>query len=192
MDERPAFTTQCHCCMGMTMVISIPKTFVLVCNLAVSILLAEYGLMCLPDQWHSAQPPSGMRLQPCHLALYTSRWLWNCLGPLVCRAQSGQQGMICVSGRMTWITLTSRSCLPTSGSAGMLSGITWTFALGPVLLRTHACAHTRTGLLGLQVAMLGHFWTCPFPCAACSACCASEWAATSCPGTLDAGFVCQD
>ena len=36
------------------------------------------------------------------------------------------------------------------------------------------------------------FLTFPFPCAACSAYCASEWAATSCPGTLDAGFVCQD
>ena len=32
----------------------------------------------------------------------------------------------------------------------MLSGISWIFALGPVLLRTHTCAHTRTGLLGLQ------------------------------------------
>ena len=50
----------------------------------------------------------------------------------------------------------------------MLSGITWTFALGPVLLRTHAYLHKRTALLGLQVAMLGHFCTCPFPCAACS------------------------
>ena len=40
----------------------------------------------------------------------------------------------------------SRSCLPTSGSAGMLSGIFWTFAQGPVLLRPYAY-----GLLGLQV-----------------------------------------
>ena len=65
-------------------------------------------------------------------------------------------------------------------------------AQGPVLLRTHACAHTRTGLIGLQVAMLGHFCTCPFPCVACSAYCASRWGATSSPGTLDAGFVSQD
>ena len=28
---------------------------------------------------------------------------------------------------------------------------------------THVCAHSRTGMLGLQVPMLGHFWTCPFP-----------------------------
>ena len=53
--------------------------------------------------------------------------------------------------------LTSRSCRPTSGSADVLSGISWTSDLGPVLPRTHACAHTRGGLLGLQV-MLGHFW----------------------------------
>ena len=108
------------------------------------------------------------------------------------RRRSGVQGMISVSDKVLWITLTSRSCLPTSGSAGMLSGIIWTFALGPVLLRNHVFARTRTGLLGLRVAMLGHFWTCPFPCAACSACCASGWAATSCPRTQDAGFVCQD
>ena len=93
---------------------------------------------------------------------------------------------------LTWITLACRSCLSTTRSAELLSGMTWAFALGTVLLRTHACAHTRTGLLGLQVAMLGHFRTCPFPCAACSAYYASEWAATSCLGTLDAGFVCQD
>ena len=36
---------------GQAMVISIPKTFVLVCDVPVSILLAECGLMCLPDQW---------------------------------------------------------------------------------------------------------------------------------------------
>ena len=48
------------------------------------------------------------------------------------------------------------------------------------------------GLLGLQVAMLGHFWTCPFPRSACSAYCASEWAAPRCPGTLDAGFMCHN
>ena len=103
---------------------------------------------------HASQcrPPSGMRLQPCKLAFFTSRWLWMpAPGPLVCLAQSGAQGMICVSGRMTWITLTSRSCLPTSGSAGMLSGMTWTLVLGFVLLRTHARAQTSTGLLGLQV-----------------------------------------
>ena len=71
----------------------------------------------------------------------------------------------------------------------MLSGITWTFALGPVLLRTHACARTRTGLLGLQVAMLGHFWIAPFHALHAAL---QRWAATSCPGTLDAGFLCQD
>ena len=42
---------QCHCRTGMAMVISIPTTFALVCNVAVSILFAESGLMCLPDQW---------------------------------------------------------------------------------------------------------------------------------------------
>ena len=42
--------------------------------------------------------------------------------------------------------------------------------LGPVLLMTHACTHTSTGVLGLQVTMLGHIRTCPFPCTACSAC----------------------
>ena len=91
--------------------------------------------------------------------------------------------MISVSDEVLWIMLTSRSCLPTSCSAGMQSGIIWTFAVGPVLLRNHVSARTRTGLLGLRVAMLGHFWTCPFP-----------WpcAATSCPRTQDAGFVCQD
>ena len=31
----------------------------------------------------------------------------------------------------------------------------WTFALGSVLQSSHACVHTKTGLLGLQVAMLG-------------------------------------
>ena len=61
-----------------------------------------------------------------------------------------------------------------------------------VILRPHARARTRTGLLGLQTAMLGHFWTCLFPCTACSACCASGWAATSYPETPDAGFMCQD
>ena len=96
-----------------------------------------------------------------------------------------------VCRRMTWITLTRRSCIPTSDSAGMLLGIIWTFAQGTVLLRTYACAHTGTGLLGLQVAMLGHFLTCHFLCAECSAYCASKWAATSCPGTLDAGSMCQ-
>ena len=65
------------------------------------------------------------------------------------------------------MALTSRSCSTTSGSAGMLSGMNWTFAPGPVLL-THTSVHTRTGLLGQQVAMVGYFWTCPFPCAACS------------------------
>ena len=38
-------------------------------------------------------------------------------------------------------------------------------------------------LLGLRVAMLDLFWTCPFPSAACNACCALGWAATSCLGT---------
>ena len=54
----------------------------------------------------------------------------------------------------------------------MLSGIIWAFALRPVriLLMTHACPHTSTGLLGLQVTMLGHIRTCLFPCTACSAC----------------------
>ena len=85
----------------------------------------------------------------------------------------------------------------TSGISGKLSGITRTFALGPVLMRTHACAHTRSGLLRLQVTMLGHFWASPFPCAACScAACsayrASRWAAISCPETLYAGFMCQN
>ena len=79
-----------------------------------------------------------------------------------------------------------------SGNSEKLSGITRTFALGPVLMRTHACAHTRTGLLRLQVTMLGHFWASPLPCAACSAYHASRWAATSCPETLYAGFMCQD
>ena len=42
--------------------------------------------------------------------------------------------------------------------------------------------------------MTKRFWTCPFPYAyaACNAYCASKWAATSCPGILDAGFVCQN
>jgi hypothetical protein len=44
-----------------------------------------------------------------------------------------------------------------SGSAGMLFGMSWTLALGPVLLRTDACAHTKGDLLGLQVAMLDIF-----------------------------------
>ena len=55
-----------------------------------------------------------------------------------------------------------------------------------------ACAHIKTGLLGLQTAMLGHFWTCPFPRAACTAFCASGWAATSYRGIQDACLVCQD
>ena len=153
-----------------------------------SILLAEFGhqtVWCAsPINSCSAQPPSGMR---CHLALHKTRWLWGLHLGHYCWGQSGVQGMISVSGRMTWITLTSRSCLPTSGSAGMLSRIIRTFAVGPVLLKTHACAHInrRPGLLCLQIAMLGHFWTCPFLCAACSACCASGLAATSCPETLD-------
>ena len=54
---------------------------------------------------------------------------------------------ICVSGRMIWIRLTTRSCLPASGSAGMLAGITWTIALGPVLLRTYACSCAHTSLI---------------------------------------------
>ena len=51
----------------MAMVISIPTTFALVCNVAVSILFAAFGLMYLPDQrllraapfWnaHAALPP---------------------------------------------------------------------------------------------------------------------------------------
>ena len=180
---------QCHCCMGMAMVVSIPKTFMLVCNVAVSILLAECGLMCLPDQWllcaatlwnaHAARPPGSiqkqMALDACASSMSRAiRVTWFDLGGV------------------TWIILTFRCCLPTSGSAGMLFGVSWTFARGPVLLGTHVCAHTRNALLGLQVAMLCHRWsgsdrTCP-PCAACSACCASVWAATSCPGK----FVCQD
>lgn len=40
------------------------------------------------------------------------------------------------------------------GHAGLLSGITGTLALRPVLMRTHDCAHTRMGLLGLRIAML--------------------------------------
>ena len=89
-----------------------------------SILLAEFSMKCFPDQWLSraatfwnalaALPPGSLHKQT---ALNASR------GPLVCPAQSGVQGMICVSGRMTWITVPSRSCLSTSGSAGMLSGI---------------------------------------------------------------------
>ena len=158
-----------------------------------SILLAEIGLMCLPNQWllraatfwHTlaALPPG---------SLYKEMALDACACvSSMSRAIRGRGYDLCIR-QDDMDHIDSRSCLPTSRSTGMLSGITWTFALGPVLLRTHACAHTRTGLLGLQVAMLGHFWTCPFPCAACSAYCASEWAATSCPGTLDAGFMCQD
>ena len=125
-----------------------------------SIFLAEFGPAVDPRSvalraatfWNAlaALPPGSLYKQ---MAL---------AGPLVCPSQLGVQGMICVTGRMTWITLTSRSCFPTSGSAGMLFGIIWIFALESDLLKTHACAHTRTGLLGLQVAMLGHFWICPF------------------------------
>ena len=158
---------------------------------AVSIPLAEFGLMPLPDQWllRAATFWNGIVALP-PTSLYKKMALDACT--LVCRRRSGVQGMISVSDKVLWITLTSRSCLPTLGSAGMLFGMIWTFALGPVLLRNHVSARTRTGLLGLWAATLGHFWTCPFPCAACSACCASGWAATSCPRTQDAGFVCQD
>ena len=109
-----------------------------------SILLAEFGLMPLPDQWLlraatfwnaiAALPPT---------SLY-KRWLWMpAPGLLVCRRRSGVRGMISVSDKVLWIMLTSRSCLPTSGSAGMLSEIIWTFALGPILLRNHVSARTR-------------------------------------------------
>ena len=159
---------------------------------AVSIHLAEFGLMCLPDQWLlraatfwnalAALPPTP-----------TKEWLWmSPPGPRMCPAQLDVHGITFLSARVTWFTLTSRSCLRISGSAGMLSGKLWTFALGPVLPGTPACARIKTGLLGLQSAMLGHFWTCPFTCAACTASCASGWAATSCRGIQDACLVCQD
>ena len=49
--------------------------------------------------------------------------------------------MISVSGKVLWVTLTSRSCPPTSGSAGTLFGMVWTFALGPVLLKRLQTVH---------------------------------------------------
>ena len=81
---------------------------------AVLILLAEFGLMPIPDQWllrAATFSKVGMQSQPCHLLHYTKRWLWMpAPGPLVCRRQSGIQGMISVSDKVLWITLTSRSC----------------------------------------------------------------------------------
>ena len=61
----------------------------------------------------------------------------------------------------------------------MLSGITcpWTCPTEDSRLCTY-----KNWMLGPQVAMLGHFWTCPFPSAACSAYCASEWAAKAAQG----------
>ena len=160
---------------------------------AVSILLAEFGLMCLPDQWLLREATFWNALAPCHLHPYTKRWLWiPPPGPRVCPTQLHVQGITFLPARATWFTLTSRSCLHTSGSAGMLSGKILTSALGPVLPGTPLCAHIETGLLGLQTAMLGHFWTCPCPRAACTASCASGWAATSYRGIQDACLACQD
>ena len=78
-------------------------------------------------------------------------------GPRVCPAQLDVQGSTFLSVRVTWFTLTSRSCLRISGSARMLSGKIWTSALGSVLPGTPAYTHIKTGLLGLQTAMLGQF-----------------------------------
>ena len=75
-------------------------------------------------------------------------------GPRGCPAQLDVQGITFLLARVTWFTVTSRSCLRMSGSAGMLSGKFWTFAQGPVLTGTPACADIKTGLLGLQTAML--------------------------------------
>ena len=142
--------------------------------------------------WPDVSPRSMVTLRshllecacPWPLTLYTSRWLWMpAPGPLVCPAQLGVQDMICVSGRMTWITLTSRSCLPTSSSAG--DAVWDNLDICPRTQPTgDSCLCTYTNWFDRPAG--------PFLCAACSAYCASEWAVTSCPGTLDAGFVCQD
>ena len=156
-----------------------------------SIPLAEFGLMCVSDQWLlraatfwnalAALPPGSLYKQ---MAL--NAWAW---ASSMSRAIMGAGYDLCI--RQDYIDHIDIQVV--SSHLRWRRDAVWdTFALGPVLLRTHACAHTRTGLLGLHMPMLGHFWTCPFPCAACSAYCASEWAATSCPGTLNAGFVCQD
>ena len=160
---------------------------------AVSILLAEFGLMPLPDQWLLrtatfwnaivALPPTSLYKK---MALDACTW-----AACVSKAVRGTGYDFSIrQGALAHIDLQVLSSH--LRRAGMLFGIIWTSALGPVLLRNHVSARTRTGLLGLRVATLGHFWTCPFPGAACSACCALGWAATSCPTTQDAGFVCRD
>ena len=50
-------------------------------------------------------------------------------GPRVCPAQLDVHGITFLLARVSW----SRSFRRISGSAGMLSGKIWTFALGPVL-----------------------------------------------------------
>jgi hypothetical protein len=114
-------------------------------------------------------------------------------GPLACPRPSEKGGKIWRSDRAPWTLLPSRSCAPTSYSAGMLSAKILTFALGPVRLRKRGTtARTRTDLLGLPAALLGHFWISYFLCVARTESWVSERAATSCPGTQDFGFVFPD
>jgi hypothetical protein len=97
------------------------------------ILLAELGLQSLPDAWLlrratfwnalAALPPASLYKK---MALNTCAW---CL--LACLKPSGKRDMIWRLDRTPWTLLTSRSCAPTSDSAGVLSEEVWTFAPGP-------------------------------------------------------------
>ena len=91
--------------------------------------------------------------------------------------------MICVSGRMTWITLTSRSCLPHLRQR-------WDAVWDGLDTCPRTCPTEDSRLCRYKNwfarpagRLLGHFWICPSPCATCSTCCACalEMAA---PGTL--------
>ena len=134
---------------------------------ALSILLAEFGLMCLPDQWLlraatfwnalAALPPTSLYKR---MDLDASPWAKG-VSSAVRRTgyhlPISQGDMVHIDIRVLSAHL--RQCRDAVWEI-------WTFALGPVLPGTPACAHIKTGRLGLQTAMLGHFWTCPFPCAA--------------------------
>ena len=99
---------------------------------AVSVLLAEFGLMCLPDQWLlraatfwnalAALPPTSLYKK---MALaFACAWATG-----VSKAVRGTgYDMSIRQGAMDHIDVhwrSGRSCLPTSGSAGILSGMIW-------------------------------------------------------------------
>ena len=163
-----------------------------------SILLAETGLMPLPDQWllHAATFLNAIAVLP-PTSLYRKMALDACTwAACVSKAVRGtgydpsiRQGAMdhhdvdlqVLSSHLrqrkdaVWecLNICPRTC-PTEKSR----------------LCTYKSWFARPAGRHARSLSLEGFWTCLFH--ACSPCCASGWAVTSCPRTQDAGFVFQD